>query len=462
MLASRYKAAAKNKAIRSGEWESKEYEVYESALSNAQQLPRAIAGKEIDKKYRDGYDDDIVGDGSQNHPLLAAACDFWYWYHRNEPKAMAVLECWRRYSYLHYMTSETYSSFIYGYWIKCSILTVAFGAMLMGRTDVSDRLYGLVRIGYALWAFGCSGDDWNGGHPGKAVAWAGSRSWITNRGDSDNYYDDDGVLLQPYSVDTTFATNVLAAALGWAAPAKWLGDLVGAMKTVDSREPWGLTETEKGILRAVGEATSDNLPREAFDTLVGWLDGAVVLPAVPCRIVKTREWTAFVATKSIHPGSTSFLYGRFWIPAGRQTWGIWWNDIWPAIDKRAGWLNFCPSVRKAGVHGSVDVVDDGSAYEFSGEREQGKTYDDKRIPPDTYYLERAGGHRNPEAYLPGPRVVRIGYSAKAYDLEFGPAGVKVNWPEDGNGNGDDCDDVPWPWKLWCLIKKLFDRIFAVG
>ena len=204
------KAKKKNRAIRHGKWETQDVGIQESALSNAEALVDAIDGKEIDKKYRDGWDDDIVGDGSQNHPLLGAACEFWYQRTRNVVKANEVLDAWLEYSHLHFMTSETYSSFIYGQWIHGSILTVAFGAKLMGRTDVSDRLYGILKTGYSLWALGCSGDQWNGSHPGKAVAWAGSRSWITRKVD-DNYYDDNGVLREPYNVDTTFATNLLAS-----------------------------------------------------------------------------------------------------------------------------------------------------------------------------------------------------------------------------------------------------------
>jgi hypothetical protein len=421
------RARRKNRAIRQGGWLSQQYEVYESALSNAKALVDAIKGKEIEKKYRDGWDDDIVGDG--------------------------VLDAWLRYSRLHYMTGETFSSFIYGLWIHGAILTVAFGARLVGRHDVADRLYAILKTGYSLWALGCSGDDWAGSHPGKAVAWAGSRSWITKKVD-DSYYDQDGVLLEPYNVDTTFATNFLAAALGWAAPKKWLGDLVAAMAGVDSAEPWGLSETDKGTLRQVALAQEPMQQRDAFDRVIGWLEAADPLPAIPCRIVKTREWTGFFALFSIHPFSTSFLYARIWILAGRQTWGIWWNSIWPHIDKRAGWFNVDPSVRKAGVHGYLEVTDTPGAYELVGERVQGKSYDGNHIPPDTFYYELAGGHRDPGAYLPGPRVVRLLYSDKVYDVGFGPDGAEVYWPEAGNGNGDDdCDDVPWPWKLWCLIKK---------
>jgi hypothetical protein len=447
------RARRKNRAIRQGGWLSQQYEVYESALSNAKALVDAIKGKEIEKKYRDGWDDDIVGDGSQNHPLLGAACEFWYQRTRNLPKMNAVLDAWLRYSRLHYMTGETFSSFIYGLWIHGAILTVAFGARLVGRHDVADRLYAILKTGYSLWALGCSGDDWAGSHPGKAVAWAGSRSWITKKVD-DSYYDQDGVLLEPYNVDTTFATNFLAAALGWAAPKKWLGDLVAAMAGVDSAEPWGLSETDKGTLRQVALAQEPMQQRDAFDRVIGWLEAADPLPAIPCRIVKTREWTGFFALFSIHPFSTSFLYARIWILAGRQTWGIWWNSIWPHIDKRAGWFNVDPSVRKAGVHGYLEVTDTPGAYELVGERVQGKSYDGNHIPPDTFYYELAGGHRDPGAYLPGPRVVRLLYSDKVYDVGFGPDGAEVYWPEAGNGNGDDdCDDVPWPWKLWCLIKK---------
>jgi hypothetical protein len=358
-LLERLAARRKNRAIREGRWHSRQFETYESALSNAKALVDAILGKEIDKKYRDGWDDDIVGDGSQNHPLLGAACEFWYQRTRNLPKMTAVLDAWLRYSRLHYMTGETYSSFIYGLWIHGAILTVAFGARLVGRHDVADALYGIMRTGYSLWALGCSGDDWGGSHPGKAVAWAGSRSWITKKDDDGNYYDRDGVLLEPYNVDTTFATNFLAAALGWAAPKKWLGDLVAAMATVDPAEPWGLSETDKGTLRLVALAQEPLEQLDAFDRVVGWLEAADPLPAIPCRVVKTRQWVGFFALFSIHPFSTSFLYARIWFKDGRPV-GIWWDNLWPGIDRRAGWFNVDPSVRKAGVHGYLEVADVGA------------------------------------------------------------------------------------------------------
>jgi hypothetical protein len=456
-------AISKNRAIREGRWQSQHYEVQESALANAKALVDAIRGKEIEKKFRDGWDEDIVGDGSQNHPLLGAACEFWYRYHHGPPAKMhEVLDAWLTYSRLHYMTGETFSSFIYGLWIHGAILTVAFGARLIGRVDVAGRLYGILGTAYSLWALGCSGDDWTGSHPGKAVAWAGSRSWITP--DDGGYYDESGVLKEPYNIDTTFATNFLAAALGWRAPGKWLADLVGAMYSVDPQEPWGLSETDKGTLRLVALSQgpmNTNSSRssvvsstDAFDRVIEWLEAADPLPAIPCRIVKTAEWVGFFALFSIHPFSTSFKYASLWFRSGRPS-GVWWGELWPGVDGRAGWFNLDPSVRKAGVHGYLEVTDDGTAYELLGERTQGKTYNGNHIPPDVFYYELAGGHRDPGAYLPGPRVIRLPYSEKVYDVGFGPDGVEVYWPDAGNGNGEeDCSEIPnWLERIWCYIRK---------
>jgi hypothetical protein len=457
----------KNKAIRSGKWVDADYEIDESAMSNALALVDAIRGKSIDSKYRDGWDNDIVGNGSQNHPLLGAACEFWYQKTRNEPKMNTVLNAWKNYALLHYMTSETYSSFIYGKWIHGAILTVAFGAKLVGRQDVSDALYAHLKIGYALWALGCSGDDWAGSNPGKAVVGAGSRAWISPHNGS--YYDDNGVLVEPYNIDTTFATNFLAAIFGWAQPKGWFGDLVASMKTVDPGKPWGLSADDKIVLNQVALSTPDSFNKPAFDDLITRLKNSPVRPAIPCRIIKTDSWVGFVALKSIHPGSTSFKYGSFWFWNGRPD-KLLWKKLWPNVDNRAGWLNFDPSVRKAGVHGSVEVTNDGSNYTFSGDREQAKTYsstewsldDDAEpaatIPPDTYYDELLGGHRDPASYREGPRTLSLPYKKLVYDVEFGPDGVTVHYPEgNGNGNGDeeDCSEISnWLKRLWCYIKKL--------
>ena len=477
----RIKAAPKNRAIRMGQVEAEEdFDTVASALETAKKLPDAIRGKEVGKDYRDDYDShDLVGPGSQNIPLLSAANDYWYWHHRNLPKAHDVLDAWERYSYLHFMTSETYSPFVYGYWIIGSILTVAFGARKLQRYDVADRLYGIVRTAYALWALGCSGDDWSGNHPGKAVTWAGSRGWVTVKDRyGGDYYDDNGVLNQPDNIDWCFATNFLAAALEWKAPVKWLKDLVMAMASVYADDPWGITAIERAALREVGLARY-TLPEQAFKDVIAMLEAAPVKPAIPCRIIQTDRFTGFVANQSISPGSTSFLYGRFWFPAGRPP-GRWWDGIWPGVDDRAGWLNFDPSVRESGVSGYCHVaIEPGTGeYLFTGERTSPKSYtavlDDEgaeiephdTIPANTYYFELDGGHRKADSYRDGPRVLVLPYLQRVYDVSWGPSGVEVHYPEPGNGGGngggngdDDCDEGNWLQRLICVILRFLRELF---
>jgi hypothetical protein len=435
-----------------GEWkwlnnqEDRQWVIMESALDNARQLPRAIAGKEVDKQYRNDWDaDDIVGAGSQNHPLLAAACELWYQIHRNRPKAIQVLEAWGRYAKLPYMTGEGFSPFIYGSWINLSILSAAVGARVLGREDIRTALFDLIRIGRSLMALSTAWENWNGNHPGRSCLWAGMRGWITVRDRyGGDYYNKKGVLNRPDNLDSCWATNFMSRMMGWGKAEGWIADVINALEGQVEPPLFDFLAGEREALEVLAAARTplDSGGVSSLEWAVDFLNRATSKPMIRCRVIRTTDWVAFVCLDATNWGSTPPLYARLWFATRRPS-GRRWDALQPHwnTDTKFAWMAPGPSVRQWGARGRGAVEVGQGYYTIDVMRTEAETQDGITIPANVHFreLDNAGkgnNHRKPASYEPGPWVERFDFRDRVCDIEYGPGGVTQHWPKSGGGNGN--------------------------
>ena len=288
-------------------------------------VDKAIRGENVPESQRSQYNKETVySRGSANICCLQAACDGWYWYHRDKSKARDVLKSWEGYLELNrWFTSEPWSSHRYGTWINMSYEAVAHLAKLLGNKTVEDGLHRYLRFEMlsTILTMGWTSEP---GH-GYSYARRGSRSWCGWDGPNGKGTGD------PYThlIEEAAIGRNVNNWFGRAGAANW--ELEPILKALSQKghKRWSYLSSDDKTLCLRLVQSSSVLTASGVDDLQRLLEkinGCDVRSHSTIHLVKTTQGTGWIAENTHGSGSTSFMVGKVWYkgqrnPAeNRQTW----------------------------------------------------------------------------------------------------------------------------------------------
>lgn len=266
----------------------------------------------------------LVGRGSQNIPLLAAACGLGITFERDRDLHHEILNGWQGYVKLPWGAKEPGTRHIYGSWIAMSTLVAYAFAVRAERNELANDLSCWIRTTATILALGAGWKRDRGGHP---VTICGSRSTVSVRVDRTRRQDG-----KPRELHFLFAnplSTLLDGFLGHGEGDNWEGDVIRACIARTGVSPWdALAPFESAILRRLVKARvpSDITEIDApllrdggiLSLVQGWLLSSPS-PRTTFDFIKTTEGTATVCEQGINTRSTAPMYGCSWSVEGRST-----------------------------------------------------------------------------------------------------------------------------------------------
>lgn len=345
--------------------------------------------------------------GSQNIPLLAAACGLGVTYHDGDKDLHdALLDAWGRYASLPWMGKETGCRDIYGSWIHAAVMVAYAFAVKAGREDVGHALFRILRTSAAVMALGS-------GLPGTnklpAVTVCGSRSAIASRDGTGHRMADDGMPNELQTMHSSMST--VLGRLGYLQPRPepaWLDEIMKACRRTLGVDPYLSDKLPRRALRRIvwrlsaGAATLN----DDLGLMVSWLERGP-LPVVPLEIITTTEGAATVMNRSAASGSTASLYACAWHRDGR-----------PASSS----LNHYPWARR---HPNMDVLFVDPPLRGKGRAGEAEVDLDNRIVSARTRTTKAHLDDRSQEMVSGWKTMPLPAGEVLWHVRFGPKGVQV-------------------------------------
>jgi len=395
--------------------------------SAADWIVKAINGDDIPEIHRSQYNAQTVfSKGSANICCLQATCAGWFWYHRDQNKARAVLRAWEGYLGLgKWYTSEPWTSHRYGSWINMSYEATLHLARMLGNETVVEGLARYLRFEMlsTILTMGWASQ------PGFGYSYArgGSRSWCgwdtpSGKGTGDPY---------KHLIEQAGIGRNVNNWLGKCPEANWeLEPILKALKKHGHRRWDYLAGGDKTLCQGLVALRSMN-PAGLHDlnTLIARIRDCNVSFHGAVHLIKTDHGTAWISEKTHGAGSTSFMVGKVWYAGQRNPSEN--QQVW--ADKYS--KHFAPifegnKARRADPGGFGSVDHDGTKYvlkAWTGAGDCSNGY----LPGPNKHNDGRDNPRDPDGWKAGPQVVTLGGSRVWHVRMDGKKSVKLVYPDGG-------------------------------
>lgn len=341
-------------------------------------LHRAVRRESVPENMRSKYDaEEIYGPGSVNIRSMHAANDLWHSIHHHRSRVPAVRRAWMAALTEHsWWDREPYSRHRYGVWIWESQLLVWAAGVHLGDDRLRDAAAASLNTAHVLLALSAGWEAYTPGdrrQHGYRTTMTGARSWVAARPDGvRSYRDSQGNWYRPAELDFSPLDNVLWWIMGKGRATGERADVVESVLTIaDPRKAPAIVGDHELFLTRLAAGPREKASHINAVRGLPELFSGRSLPKVPCIIVRSNKYVAFLVEESINPGSTHFRYGQVW-----SKWPVQFDgDYRPwDRDRRQAWLVADDVKRQNGESGRGELIFEDGGVRLRCQRLDGTTW----------------------------------------------------------------------------------------